>query len=160
MLIKWLELDFTEYRGKSLPQIIFDDPYWFLTAVDNDVFKPEVNAWLTYQALLLRDKSRIIRPRSIGRIKPIVEYHLNLNPEGIRFSYIRIVSQSKNSGVGNLPFKMDVIDWGFPRMLNSSDKAGTESIVKETKLFFFGGDFEISRGKAEEFFDDERNFRY
>jgi len=37
--MKWTELDFGRYRGKTLPQVLFTDPDWFLWAVEEGAFR-------------------------------------------------------------------------------------------------------------------------
>ena len=153
----WLDLRFTKYKGRSLPQIIFLDPNLFFWSCEQKIFKANINEMLVYQADSLFKKATHIKPPFIGEGKPVVEYFLN--PARWKFSHIRVVRESKFSELGDAPLlTRTVIDWSIPRNLNYYDRAGTESIVRQTKVLFFGVDFHMSRARAEDFFDKDRNF--
>ena len=154
----WLDLRFTKYKGRSLPEIIFLDPNWFFWSCEQKIFKANINEMLAYQADSLFKKSTHIKPPFIGKGRPIVQYFVNQRSG--KFSHIKVVSDTiMPSELGGAPLlTKTVIDWSVPRNLSFYDRAGTESIVRQTKELFFGVDFHMSRARAEDFFDKDRNF--
>jgi len=155
---EWSVLRFSKYKEKSLPQIIFQDPGWFFWAIDKSIFNPEINPMLAFQARLLFKKATHIKPPFLGKGRPVVQYFVNQRSG--KFSHIKVVSDTiMPSELGGAPLlTKTVIDWSIPRNLNFYDRAGTESIVRQSKVLFFGVDFQMSRARAEDFFDKDRNF--
>ena len=154
----WLDLRFTKYKGRSLPEIIFLDPNWFFWSCEQKIFKANINEMLVSQADSLFKKATHIKPPFIGKGRPVVQYFVN--QRNGKFAQIKVVSDTiMPSELGVTPiFTKTAIDWSIPRNLNFNDKEGTESIVRRTKILYFGVDFHMSRARAEEFFDDDRRF--
>jgi len=68
--MQWTVVGFGQHRGKSLPQIIFNDADWFFHAYENGYFKGS----LAREAHDLYHRARSIRVPSRNGQKMLVEY--------------------------------------------------------------------------------------
>jgi hypothetical protein len=88
----WTTLPFGKHRGKTLPQVICHNPSWFLWAVRNDIFFPD----LAREAEVLHRRLRgIIIPKS----RPedwIVEYRYEDDGRFLGFDIVRKAEYPSN----------------------------------------------------------------
>lgn len=154
----WTVVNFGKYRdkGKSLPQILFDDPDWFFWAYSEGVFNNK--GGLQQEADDLYQKATTINIPDNDDNDLIVEYYIH-QPTG-KFSHFDIVPSDRSPHEGGSPsFRSKVIDMSVPRKIASYDKLGCKELIKSLKRHVFGNsNTRISKKKCESFFSDPNNF--
>lgn len=152
----WDVLDFGKYRGKgkTLPQIVFEDPDWFFWALEEGAFKGD----LATQAQDVGRKAQNIKIPGNEKGELVAEYLIHA-PTG-EFSDLEVVpkSQPPHEG-GSRAFREDRIDLGFVRRIKGYDKSGGKLLVGSVKYIVFGAArARLTQQRCEEFFDDPKNF--
>jgi hypothetical protein len=149
--MNWTTINFGKHKGKTLPQIIFDDADWFFYAYENGYFKNG----LAYEAFELYRRARSIRvPQKNGQ-KMLVEYIIH-KPTG-KFGMMRLIPDGTDLEHLNVS---PVIDFYLPRAYAGYDKTGYKSFVLALKTILFGSQsHRMSKRAREEFFNDDRNFK-
>jgi hypothetical protein len=149
--MNWTNINFGKHKGKTLPQIIFDDADWFFWAYENKAFKGA----LAFEAQEVYRRARSIRvPQKNGQ-KMLVEYIIH-KPTG-KFGEMRLIPDGP--GLGHLNVS-PVIDFYLPRAYANYDKTGCKSLVFAFKVIYFGNQsHRMSKRAREEFFNDDRNFK-
>jgi hypothetical protein len=149
---RWTRLSTTKHKGKTLPQVVFDDPDYFFWAYEHKVFRGE----LSIQAEEVYKKARHIKVPQRGEGKQVVLY-LTHHPAG-KFATMELV---KDPGLpcDGQGFMLDVIDLSVPRQISAYDKVGSKHIISKTKVIFFGDPhYKMTKRRCESFFEDESNF--
>jgi len=147
----WTAVDVGKYRGKgkTLPQIVFDDPDWFFWAIGQRVFR----GTLADEAERIDGRARRIRvPPSDGR--PRVAEYTRRSRDGA-FTVLELVETSRppHSRSERRPW----IDLSYAT--GSYDKTGCRLLVSAAKFALFGSaTYRLTRRRAEAFFDDDDNF--
>jgi hypothetical protein len=148
--MKWTTIGFGKHKGKTLPQLIFDDADWFFWAYEEDIFKGALGR----EVREVYRRARAIRiPQQNGK-KMLVEYRFEprsgkfatmfLIPDGIIFERQTVSS---------------VIDLYVPRSCKPKDKRGCKNLVLAFKEIYFGNQsHRLSKQAREDFFSDDRNF--
>ena len=151
--MSWSMLSFGRHKGKTLPEIIFTDADWFFWAYENKALKTNK---LREEAEELFCKARAIRiPEKYAKNMQVV---YDCDPTTGKFTGMRLIP--KGSYVNPLSECSDVIDLSFPRSIKGYDKQGNRSVISTMKLILWGNSsFRINRLKAEEFFDNNANFK-
>lgn len=151
----WSTVNFGKHTGKTLPQIVFDDPDWFFWAVEQ---KTCFKGSLKREAQEIDAKARTIRiPNNLaGSLK--AEYVVH--PPTSKFSHMQIVPTSQPQHQGSSPtFRKDVIDLSVPREIASYDKRGCKNLLSSVKAVLFGSKpVRMTRALCDGFFDDPANF--
>lgn len=148
----WSKLTFGQYKGKTLPQIIWNDPDYFFWAIDKKVFSNR--GILNTQAENLYRKARNIKiPAGF-----IVEYVIH--PSSDKFSHFEIIPEDRPHHQGSSgTLRKSFIDISVPRMFAPYDKLGCKHLIICLKRFVFGdGPVRLTQKRCEAFFEDESNF--
>jgi len=152
----WDVVDFGKFRGKgkTLPQIVFEDPDWFFWALEKGAFKGD----LATQAQEVGRKAQNIKIPGNEKGELVAEYLIQA-PTG-KFSDLEVVPRSRPPHEGGSPaFSKNRIDLGFVRQIKSYDKMGGKLLVGCVKHIVFGGTrVRLTRQRCEQFFDDSKNF--
>jgi len=121
-------------KGKTLPQIVFEDPDWFFWALEKGAFKGD----LATQAQEVGRKAQNIKIPGNEKGELVAEYLIQA-PTG-KFSDLEVVPRSRPPHEGGSPaFSKNRIDLGFVRQIKSYDKMGGKLLVGCVKHIVFGG---------------------
>lgn len=158
MAREWTRLNFgKKYKGKTLPWIIFHDPDWFFWACEQrDFFKDRA---LREEAEELYQKSTHIRiPQKKRSERRMAEYGFRGTTGG--FANLEIVAATRPEHEGSTDvFRLPVIDLSVAHGAKNYDKLGCRILMKTVKFVLFGDEScRMTKGKCEEFFDNEDNF--
>lgn len=150
----WTKLTFGKYTGKTLPQVIFEDPDWFFWAYEKNVLK----GTLAKEAEQIYKKACSIRVPQEEEEKMEVEYFIQ--PLTHKFSHFELVPISKPLHVGSSPaFRSSKIDLSWPRSIAPYDKQGAGEMVRRVKHYLFGSSrYVMTKQRCEDFFDNDENF--
>lgn len=149
--MNWTKINFGKHKGKTLPQIIFDDADWFFFAYENGYFKNG----LAYEAFELYRKARSIKVPQRNGQRMLVEYVID-KPTG-KFGTMNLISDGLCLAHLNVS---PVIDFFTPRAYAGYDKTGYKNFVLALKAILFGSQsHRMSKQAREEFFNDDRNFK-
>jgi hypothetical protein len=148
--MNWTTLNFGKHRGKTLPQIIFDDADWFFNGWENGYFKNS----LAFEAREIYRRARSIRtPEKYGR-RMLVEYTIH-KPDG-KFGMMSLIPDTP--GLEHLRVS-SVIDFYVPRLCFGHDKTGYRNFVSNLKTILFGKkSYRMNKQAREDFFSDDSNF--
>ena len=148
--MNWTVLNFGKHRGKSLPQIIFDDADWFFYGYESGYFKNG----LAREAQEIYRKARSIRVPQRNGQRMLVEYIIDRTTG--KFATMNLIHDSV--GLEHLNV-FSVIDFCTPRTYASYDKTGCKNMVFAFKAIFFGDtSHRMNKRAREEFFNDDSNF--
>lgn len=154
--MQWSRVEFGKHRGKTLPEIVFQDPGYFFWAVQEGVFRGR--GALEHEARLIDQRARRIRvpPSSFGL--PKVEYVYG-RFDG-RFSHLMLVSPHTLPGDGDCrTFRRDVIDLSVVRGTRPSCKADGLALISSMKSIVFGdANHRMTRQRCAAFFSRDENF--
>jgi len=153
--MKWTELDFGRYQGKTLPQVLFTDPDWFFWAVEEGAFRSKPG--LVEEAELLARRAKRVRiPERLGDV--VAQYWVD--PLSCRFARVEVVPRAEAaSDEEGLLLRARVFDLSAPRRLAPYDKSGGRKLIGALKALVFGGtSVKMTRARAEAFFADPDNF--
>ena len=148
--MKWTPLNFGKHKGKTLPQVMFEDADWFFDGYEKGYFKYR----LPFEAVEIYRRARSIRvPQRDGQ-RMLVEYIIH-KPNG-KFGTMNLIKAAP--GLQHL-YVSPVIDFYVPKAYGYYDKTGYKNFVHALKGILFGNNSRRMRRKAcEEFFSDEDNF--
>lgn len=152
----WTPLDFGKYAGKTLPQVIFDDPDWFFHAYDNGFFKDKENLRAEAKAVYERATSIRIPPAETERM--VVEYRFD--HQSHKFSNIEIMpaDHAPQSGA-TLTERSDRFDLSYLRGKKEYNKSGYANFLSSMKACLFGdASYRMTKARCEEFFSDNERF--
>jgi hypothetical protein len=154
--VSWSILNFGKHRGKSLPQVIFNDPDWFFWAVGTKVF--EGKGALGHEAADLARKATAIRIPNNDDNHLIAEYAVH--PPTGKFSSMEIIPTERPKHEGSThTVRRNVIDLSMAQRIAPYDKLGCRSLISSAKLVLFGSkSVRMDRVRCERFFDDRDNF--
>ena len=148
----WTQLTNTKHKGKTLPQVIFNDPDYFFWAYENKVFKGH----LSIQADEVYQKARNIKVPQTGEYKSVVRYLIHKPTR--KFATIELIPESSLDYRGP-DLILNVIDLSVPRQISRYDKLGSKNIISGTKAILFKNPVcKMTKTRCEEFFDDDNNF--
>ena len=153
----WNELNFGKYKGKTLPQVLFNDPDWFFWAVEKKVFDNKPYA-IKNQAKDILIKSQNIRIQKPNPKQWKTRYYTD-HMTG-KFANMEIVEHDRPAHVGSsLTSETKNIDLRMPRKISQYDKTGGKIIIGKLKYYFFGNSSaRMTMKRCEDFFDNEDNF--
>lgn len=154
--MNWHTLDFGKHTGKSLPQVLFDDPDWFFWAMETGVFRQ--NLILLPQAMDLAEKATKIGVPQSGPEKLVVKHYLHIPTR--KYSHFDVVPENQPAQQEfSITLRADFIDLSLPRRFAKYDKKGGKNIVASLKLLYFGSkSAKMSRDRCEAFFNTPENF--
>ena len=149
--MNWTNINFGKHQGKTLPQVILDDPDWFFWAYENKVFKGA----LAFEAQEVYRRARSIKVPQRNGQRMLVEYVID-KPTG-KFGMMRLIPDGTDLEHLNVS---PVIDFFTPRAYAGCDKTGCKNLVFDFKAIYFGNrSHRMSKRAREEFFNDDRNFK-
>jgi hypothetical protein len=135
------------HRGKTLPQIILDDPDWFFWIL------PELYGPLKIEAEdLARKASKVRIPRRSPR-NWCVEYRVEQPGRFWGFDIVRADSFTNSKWSIRLPY----LDLSLPRSYKAYDKRGYRNLIRDFRRLYFD-DRNLTKNRCEVFFDNADNF--
>ena len=144
-------LTFGKHAGKTLPQVLFNDPDWFYWAMEKNYFKDKGK--LLDEAQELYHKSINIRIPQNNKEQLKVEYAYYKE----KYDSIEIVSIDKPHHGGTI--RKNNIDLSMPRKTKRFDKKGCKMLVADFKEIKFGKkSYRMTKKRCEEFFANDDNF--
>lgn len=154
--MRWTIVNFGKYRGKgkSLPQIVFDDPDWFFWALKDGAFKGA----LASEASEIATKATKIKipDKKVGEYR--VRYYLD--PLVGKIADIEVIAADHAPHLGSSGTReLDFFDLSMARRIAPYDKLGGKFIVGAIKTYVFGSKkTRLTKERCEEFFQNPRNF--
>jgi hypothetical protein len=148
----WTALTFGQYRGKTLPQVVFSDPDWFFWACEDRVFENKSPPLLASEARLVLQRAKAIRVPMVHGKRSVAAYGLDLRGT---LAVFEIVASSAFLSDELTPVAR--IDLSLPRQFKGYDKAGGRIVVDAVRAHFFGGG-RLTKRRCEEFFENPSNF--
>jgi len=149
----WTKLNFGKHRGRTLPQVLFNDPNYFFWLCQQ---RELCSGSLGREARELFRKARSIKVPGNG--ERVVEYYIH-RPTG-KFARFELVPYSRPEHCGSSPtFRSPVIDLSVPRQYDDWDKLGYKNFLLHMKAYLFGDPyFRMTKRRCEEFFEEDSNF--
>jgi len=150
----WSSIGGRKHSGKTLPQILFQDPDYFFWAVEVGYLEMQgERVWDEACDLYLKAKN--IRIPQEGPEKRVVEY--TLNDFNNKLAHVEIVPISRPHH--RRSFREPVLDLSVGRRLCKYDKHAGELLVIAVKELLLGGrSTPMTQARCEAFFDNDRNF--
>jgi hypothetical protein len=143
----WTAISFGKHRGRTLPQIILDDPDWFFWIL------PGLYGRLKIEADdLARKASKINIPRRNPR-KWCVEFRFEHGCRFVGFDIVRADSFVNPNRSIRLPY----LDLRLPRSYKAYDKQGYRNLIRDFRRLYFD-DRNLTKKRCEVFFDNGDNF--
>ena len=140
--MEWSILTFGKHTGKSLPQVILEDPDWFFIAYERGEFTRGIHL-LSEANRIFKKATSIKVPHAEGE-RGVAEY--SVDPFTRKFLIVKIVPQSHPFALESVwKFRKSVIDLTVPRNLLFIDSSGGERIALQVKNLLFGKDIELTR---------------
>ena len=150
----WTTIHFGKYRGKNLPEIIFEDADYFFFLYENYFFHGD----LEKEANNLYPKARSIMVPSKNGKKMLIEYFFHRNEKSRRVKFYKMKLIPDGSDIEGL-IVSQWIDFYVPRSHSHFDKTGYENFVMGLKSILFNNPvLRMYHNACEEFFNDKNNF--
>jgi hypothetical protein len=148
--MRWTTIGFGKHKGKTLPEVIFDDADWFFWAYEDDIFKGA----LAREIREVYRRARAVRiPEQDGQ-RRLVEYRFH--PKNGKFTTMFLIPDGP---IFECQTVSPVIDFYVPRACCKYDKTGCKNLVLAFKAIFFGNQsHRLSKKAREDFFSDDANF--
>lgn len=152
------KLNFGKHNGKTLTQVVFQDPDWFFWSMDNGVFEKRRQYW--DQADEVYTKTCNIRIPDEGEGHGSKEIRISLYPPTGRFYFFDVINKGEPLYDHECSTRLlDRIDLSFPRQICEYDKEGCRLMIKSLKLWVFGDQNIVFRKSlVESFFNEDDNF--
>lgn len=152
----WTVLNFGKHKGNSLPQIMFTDPHWFYSAIEDGTFDDRGN--LRAEADDIFYKSTTIKIPQRGGETLVAEYRIHAKYQNfIGFELVehgRLPSESSTT-----VFRRFVIDLSIPEKIEGYNKLGYKIFLTNLKYYLFGSEkIKLTKERCEEFFNNNANF--
>jgi hypothetical protein len=152
--MNWNRIHFGNYRGKSLPQLIFEDADYFFFLYENYFFHGD----LAKEADELYRKARSIKIPPKNGQNMCVKYfsYYDRKSKKDKFLMMKLIPDGPDLG----PFKVaSWIDFYVPRSYSDFDKTGYKNFVVMLKGILFGNrSLRMNMRDCEDFFNDKNNF--
>jgi len=150
----WTRIHFGNYRGKNLPEIIFEDADYFFFLYENGFFHGDLEKEANY----LYPRARSIKVPSKNNKKMLIKYFFNRNEKSrrVKFYKMKLIPDGSDRGRSNVS---SWIDFYLPRSPSNFDKTGYENFVMGLKSILFNNPvLRMYHNACEEFFNDKNNF--
>jgi hypothetical protein len=155
--MNWTPLNFGEHNGETLPQVLLADPDWFFWPQDTGLFRQSPG--YECEVGIANAKATSIRTEPKWAKPLLAEYIFNAATGRCLDFDIVPPSQPRRYGAVRT-MRSNVIDLSMPHLPTLHDRAGYERFLGSLKLrFFCVAAAEMSRERAEGFFNDAKNFR-
>lgn len=151
--MKWRPLTFGKHKGKTIPQILLDDPDWFFYAVENEIFRGHP---LFEANIALRRSKKIILK---GRPRGSYAFEWTFDQDG-RFCSLDVIDPGRYWHVGSSRrMRTNSIDLSELYNRNAYDKRGYKRLLKDMRRILFGDKVRrLTRERCDAFFSVPDNF--
>ena len=148
--MRWTTIGFGKHKGKTLPEVVFDDADWIFWAYEEDIFKGALGR----EVREVYRRARAVRiPEKDGQ-KRLVEYRFD--PRSGKFISMFLIPDGP---IFERQTVSPVIDFYVPRVRCKYDKTGCKNLVLAFKAICFGDQsHRLSKQARENFFSDDANF--
>lgn len=167
--MSWTIVNFGKHMGKTLPQIVLNDPNWFFWAMDDVIFEKRLkfrqnkltNKKIDKESKEIYEKARKILIRKKYPEERVVEYLIH--PNRGKLSHVKNLKivKSTRPRPADPPktFRRKYFDLSIPRIIGRIYKDG-EGIMWKSLIFHIFGDpdIKLTKKRCEKFFDDDNNF--
>ena len=143
----WTTLTFGKHRSKTSPEIILDDPDWFLWIL------PELYDPLAVEAKDLARKARAIKIPKRNSEKWPVEYRWEEGDRFCEFSSVKASIPEYSKWSTRLPY----LDLSWLRRRKAYDKRGNQNLIRDFRHHYFR-DRNLTKKRCEAFFENAENF--
>lgn len=153
--MNWTKLNFGKHAGKTLPQVLFNDPDWFFWAWEEGAF--EGRGILRMEAKTIRARAKSIKIPSRDGERQVVIYKIN---EGKFFGF-DVVKESTPAHQGTtVTQRSNHLDMEFPRTIKNYDKLGCQLLTNQLKHLILSsvGKKRMTKQLCEEFFSKPDHF--
>jgi hypothetical protein len=152
--VTWTPLPAGPHAGKTLPEVIFQEPHFVLDGLEHGKFEGA----LLEEARRVLLLSTLIRPHR-DRRDVVVLYHLNAySPD--QFSGVSVVATNDPRLAEHQRFAAagsSFLDLGIVRVIAPKDRTALRAMVQRVLLTHFGDpNAKLTRQQAEDFFNDPR----
>ena len=152
--MSWTTIPFGKHRGKTLPQLIFNDADYYFFLYEKFYFHGDLEKEADY----LYPRARSIKVPSKNGKKMLVQYSFKYNAKSKRVEFATMELIPDGSNIEGLNVS-SWIDFYVPRSRSHFDKTGYENFVMGLKSILFNNPvLRMYHNACEEFFDDEDNF--
>jgi hypothetical protein len=154
--LRWNNMGFGKYPGKTLPQLLLNDPDYFFWAIENHVFinKPH----LKEQAEILDRRARSVKIPVNENNKLQVEHIIS----PVNYSYARFDIEPSSKPVhrgGSPAYRSKYVDFSAPKQFRGYDKAGYKLFISSFKQHILKNrNARLTKKVCEEFFSNPGNF--
>jgi uncharacterized protein (DUF3820 family) len=144
----WSVVPFGKYQGKTLVEIVVQDPDRFFWMV------PNLYGKLGRQAHDLARRIQAIKiPKSAAR-RWAVEYRYDCDQRFREFALVRVGSAFSCRWATRLPH----LDLTWPLRQKRYDKRAGRIVIRDFRRQFFGKHSRLTKQRCEEFFSNDANF--
>jgi len=149
--MKYSKLNFGKHKDKTLPQVVFSDPDWFLWAIENNVFDNK-------SIRLIREANDThYKIRNIAIKDSLCVEHF-IHPPTKKYSHFELVPESKPKHIGSSPTIRDnKLDISIVRKISKFDKKGGKNLIISMKKNGIANK-RMDKNECEKFFNDDENF--
>ncbi|MFA6150980.1 MAG: hypothetical protein WC716_06660 [Chitinophagaceae bacterium] len=154
--MNWSIITKGKHEGKSIPQIILNDPDYFYWAIENDFFSS--TKLLLKQAEIVEQRASSVKIPDNDDMSLEIE-HIYHPPDNTyaRFD-LEPVTKPVHHG-GSRAHRAKYLDFRTPRRRKGYDKAGYQLFLKSFKENILGNSkIRITKKIAEDFFSNPSNF--
>jgi len=152
----WSIVNFGKYSEmkKSLPEIVFDDPDYFLWGYENNIFRKQGE--LESQAEELYSKIRAIKIPNNENSELVCEFCKNLKTGKIDTIQLNYKDGRRDI---NCVYRESYIDLAFPREYDKKVFEVTKRLLPQFfQILFDENNIQLPKKICEEFFSDDYNF--
>jgi hypothetical protein len=156
-MTSWTPLTFGKHAGKTLPQVAFLDPDWLFWAWSEAAFGEQGPLYEEARNVVARAQAIRI-PDGPDRRKRVAVYHWQVVRKP-RFVDLDVSPEEEAPDQSMLVRTRPVIDLGLLRAISNYDKTGYKLLIAAVKQVLFGfAKYKMTKARAEDFFDEDRNF--
>lgn len=152
--MEWTLLDFGKYETKSLPEIIFSDPDYFIWCFEHDIFRrtPQLES----ESEFLYERIRSIKIPDNANRELVAQFSLDKDTGELK--RLKIIPVYKYKTKLDI-YRSSIIDLTFPRTYNYSDPHITKWFLKPLfSIIFQDFHHQPSKTECEDFFNNDDNF--
>src|ERR1700730_10435540 len=146
----WSTLQFGKHKGKTLPQVVLNDPDWFFWGVGHSIFRDQI-------AEEAQDIARKATQIKIPKPDPDnwrIKYQFTYDD---KFMDLTIIP-AKAADIGTSHAMIGThLDLSLIRGLQTYDKFGYRILLAKFREYFLSGS-KLTKERCQHFFYDERNF--
>jgi len=148
--LDWTPLKFGKHEGKTLPQIVLNDPDWFFLGVDLCALPWTTRFWGALDRMQSTKHNN-----TETRSRKLAGWILLLADDKFSgFSIVKAEIAGIESGKCQISSHLDL---SYPWQSRPYDKLGNKMMLKSFKHYYFGGS-SLTKEKCENFFYRSKNF--